>query len=516
MNIGKKAHLLVAQQVEGLLSIAPENKEVNTDVNVFFVPKSSDLLTAIKSQLPFSTCLNALKDFEADLCNHTFLYPVSDDEKTRALLIGLGESPEINEMSLRKAVDCAIKQLRQKVISEATFNLPNNLQSIPAIRTSQIIAQSAMLSNYQFDKYLTNKNEDAEDDKLKLKLPLRQMYLRAPNESKECIEEQVVVTQETIFARNLGNERADVMTPAFMEQIAMECLELPNVKVTVLQQSDLAKEGMNMFLAVGQAATCPPRLILMQYEGDPNSTKKIGLVGKGITFDTGGLNLKPTGSMETMHMDMCGSAAVFGAFRAAARLGLKVNIVCALGMAENAIGSKAVRPHTIVKAHNGLTVEISNTDAEGRLVLGDTLSYVQKVYKPKTLINVATLTGACVVALGEYAAGIFSNTKELARKIEDSGNECYERCWPLPIFPEHSAELKGHQSDSRSTGKARYGGASVAAAFLQQFVDKNVAWAHIDVAGPCMYSQDHPNFPKGATGFGVHVLYTYLKNHEQS
>lgn len=141
MNIGKKAHLLVAQQVEGLLSIAPENKEVNTDVNVFFVPKSSDLLTAIKSQLPFSTCLNALKDFEADLCNHTFLYPVSDDEKTRALLIGLGESPEINEMSLRKAVDCAIKQLRQKVISEATFNLPNNLQSIPAIRTSQIIAQ---------------------------------------------------------------------------------------------------------------------------------------------------------------------------------------------------------------------------------------------------------------------------------------------------------------------------------------------------------------------------------------
>ena len=191
------------------------------------------------------------------------------------------------------------------------------------------------------------------------------------------------------------------MTPAFMEKIAMECMELPNVKVTVLQESDLRKEGMNMFLAVGQAATCPPRLILLHYEGDPNSTKKIGLVGKGVTFDTGGLNLKPTGSMETMHMDMCGSAAVFGAFRAAVRLGLKVNIICALGMAENAIGSKAVKPHAIVKAHNGMTVEISNTDAEGRLVLGDTLSYVQKMHKPKTLINVATLTGACV---GRYSS----------------------------------------------------------------------------------------------------------------
>lgn len=207
----------------------------------------------------------------------------------------------------------------------------------------------------------------------------------------------MTIAEETIFARNLGNERSDIVNPAFMEEVAKASLELPNMSMRVLQMKDLLSEGLNMFVSVGQAATCPPRLVLLEYKGNPDAPEDcVALVGKGITFDTGGLNLKPTGSIEDMHTDMCGSAAVLGAVRAVARRGLKINLVCALALAENAIGSRSTKPHTILKSHNGMTVENNNTDAEGRLVLADTLSYVQQQYKPKTVIDVATLTGACM------------------------------------------------------------------------------------------------------------------------
>ncbi|KAF0718132.1 hypothetical protein As57867_001868, partial [Aphanomyces stellatus] len=195
--------------------------------------------------------------------------------------------------------------------------------------------------------------------------------------------------------------------------------------------------------------------------------------------------------------------------------GLACNVVAVLALAENAIGSKAAKPHTIVKSLKGLTVEVNNTDAEGRLVLGDALSYVQQQYKPHTVIDVATLTGACIVALGEYCAGVFSNSDDLAHALVvwslTSGHATHERCWRLPILPEHTAELKGSQSDSRSMGKDRYGGAITAAAFLQQFVEKDVKWAHVDIAGPSNYSAARSYMPKGATGFGVQVLFDFLK-----
>jgi leucyl aminopeptidase len=209
--------------------------------------------------------------------------------------------------------------------------------------------------------------------------------------------------------QTLGNERSNVVTPAFMEEVARSSLELPNMSISVLQQEELEKHGMNMFLAVGQAAAVPPRLVILEYKGNPEAPDdKIALVGKGITFDTGGLNLKPTGFIEDMHTDMCGSAAVLGAVRAAARRNLKVNIVCAVALAENAIGSQATKPHTIMKSHKGITVENNNTDAEGRLVLGDALSYVQQTYKPKTVIDVATLTGACIGTALSLSLWIFS------------------------------------------------------------------------------------------------------------
>ncbi|TYZ58711.1 hypothetical protein PybrP1_004086 [[Pythium] brassicae (nom. inval.)] len=509
------AHRLVQQRVQGRVALLPPASAAPA-ARVVFVSAGTNA-AELQRSLPFAVSPHALREFRARPRETLLLHASDDDERfadARVLLVGLGAADKVDEQLLRGATHGALSALRTKKTKSALLQVPvlEGTQLSPS-RVVELVSQAAILSNYQFDKYLSVGTDENGDEKLKL--PLEQIFLEAGAEFQQNVAEQVTVGEETIFARNLGNERSDVMNPAFMEQVARASADLPNMSVRVLQRDELEQEGMNMFLSVGQAATCPPRLVLLEYRGNPDSDETVALVGKGITFDTGGLNLKPSGYIEDMHTDMCGSAAVLGAVRAASRLGLKVNVVAALAMAENAIGSEAVKPHTIVKSHKGITVENNNTDAEGRLVLGDTLSFVQQQYKPKKVIDVATLTGACIVALGEYCAGVFSNSDDLAGKLQESGTASYERCWRLPILPEHSEELKGYQSDSRSTGKGRYGGACTAAAFLQQFIDKDIEWAHIDIAGPSNYSAAKSYFPKGATGFGVQLLYTYLKNHEQ-
>ncbi|CAI5712023.1 unnamed protein product [Peronospora destructor] len=505
---------LVKQQVQGQLSLLSETSSFS-NTRVVFVSRSS--ASELHKSLPFPVSTAALSDFTAKSQEKMFLYPSVDHRKfkdQRVLLIGLGDADKVTPNVLRDATHGALSALKAKQVRDVVMHVPT-LEGC-TLKTNQVVellTQASMLSNYQFDQYLTG-SKDADGDST-LRLPLEKIFVDTSVEYQKNVVEQVTVGEETIFARNLGNERSHIVDPAFMEKMACLSAALPNMSVRVLQQEDLVKEGMNMFLSVGQAAACPPRLVILEYRGNPDSEEKIALVGKGVTFDTGGLNLKPTGSIEDMHTDMCGSAAVLGAVRAASRQGLKANIVCALALAENAIGSKAVKPLTIVKSHKGITVENNNTDAEGRLVLGDAMSYIQKEYKPKKVIDVATLTGACVVALGKHCAGLFSNSDDLAKKLQETGTKCHERCWRLPILPEHIAALKGSQSDSRSTGRGRYGGASTAAAFLQQFVYEGVDWAHLDIAGPSNYSSAKSYFPKGATGFGVQLLYSYLKEHEQ-
>ncbi|KAE8883449.1 hypothetical protein PF005_g74 [Phytophthora fragariae] len=508
---------MVQQRVQTKLSLLSEAAST-PKTRVVFVSRAAATSSDLQSALPFPVSAAALGDFKAKPQEKLYQYPSVDDaafKDQRVLLVGLGDAEKVTPNTLRDATHGALSALKAKRATDVVVQVPNLQGSkLDAARVVELLSQASMLSNYQFDQYLTD-DKDAYGDS-KLHLPLEKVYVDASAEFQKNVAEQATVGEETVFARNLGNERSHIVNPAFMEEVARASADLPNMSVRVLQQEDLEKEGMNMFLSVGQAAVCPPRLVILEYRGNPDSDEKVALVGKGITFDTGGLNLKHTGGIEDMHTDMCGSAAVLGAVRAASRQGLKVNIVCALALAENAIGSKAVKPLTIVKSHKGITVENNNTDAEGRLVLGDAMSYVQKEYTPKKVIDVATLTGACMVALGEHCAGLFSNSDELAKKLQEAGTECHERCWRLPILPEHTAALKGSQSDSRSTGRGRYGGASTAAAFLQQFVYEGVDWAHLDIAGPSNYSAPKSYFPKGATGFGVQLLYNYLKEHEQN
>ncbi|KAL7679647.1 putative peptidase M17, leucine aminopeptidase/peptidase B [Plasmopara halstedii] len=509
------AHISVQQRVRTQLSLL-SNASRSPDARIVFVPRST-AAEDLQSSLPFPVSAAALRDFKAKPQEKLYLYPSKDDDvykNQRLLLVGLGDAEKVSPTILRDATHGALSMLKSKHVKSAVIQVPTLKGcSLNTARVVELLSQASMLSNYQFDQYMADATDSYGDTELRL--PLEQIYLDTSDEFEKNMTEQAIVGEETIFARNLGNERSHIVDPAFMEKVARASTDLPNISVRVLQENDLKKEGMNMFLSVGQASVCSPRLVILEYCGNSNSDEKIALIGKGITFDTGGLNLKPTGSIEDMHMDMCGSAAVLGAVRAASRQNLKVNIICALALAENAIGSKAVKPLTIVKSHKGITVENNNTDAEGRLVLGDAMSYIQKEYKPNKIIDVATLTGACMIALGEHCAGLFSNSDDLAHKLEKAGTECHERCWRLPILPEHTAALKGSQSDSRSTGRSRHGGACTAAAFLQQFVYEGVDWAHLDIAGPSNYNAAKSYFPKGATGFGVQLLYTYLKDLEQ-
>lgn len=279
----------------------------------------------------------------------------------------------------------------------------------------------------------------------------------------------------------------------------------------VVKGQQLVDLGMNLFYAVGQSATSEPRCVTVFYQGNP-ATKDIDIafVGKGLTYDTGGLNLKPTGSIEDMYYDKAGACAVMGALKGALELGIKKNVVFAMGFAENAIDAKSYKPMDIIKSMKGLTVEIGNTDAEGRLVLADTFTFVQKEYKPKKLVNLATLTGAIMVALGNETAGIFSNDENFAQEIKKNGKDVFEQYWHMPITNESKEAIKGAAADISNSGKSRWGGSSKAAAFLEKFIEKDVKWCHLDIAGAGnIAGAKAPICPDG-NGFGTQTMLQYL------
>ena len=281
-------------------------------------------------------------------------------------------------------------------------------------------------------------------------------------------------------------------------------------EIRVVKGTQLLDERMGLFHAVGRAAQSEPRLIAVHYKGNPDSEDNLALVGKGLTYDTGGLNLKPTGSMEDMYGDKNGSCAVLGALHGVLASRPKLNIVFAIGLAENAIDSKSFKGGDIITSRKGLTIEIGNTDAEGRLVLADTLTYVQDHYKPSTVIDLATLTGACMVALGQETAGLFSNDDELADNLIDSGKNTFEPLWRLPIFDDHREAMKSRAADMNNMGKVRYGGSSQAAAFLERFIEKDVKWAHLDIAGPAITKAAKGPVCADGTGFGSQILLDYI------
>jgi leucyl aminopeptidase len=297
----------------------------------------------------------------------------------------------------------------------------------------------------------------------------------------------VNLANATLYTRNLANQRPNVATCDFLEDIARKIYSNnkdKKVAIEVMKGEELAKNGLNLIHAVGKSAESEPRMIILTYKGKPEENNfSHAIVGKGLTFDTGGLNLKPTNYIEDMYLDKHGACNTLSVFKSVVEMGLPINLVCAVGAAENSIDSLSYKPSDIIKSHKGYTVEITNTDAEGRLVLADVLSYVQQKYKPNNIIDLATLTGACMVALGNKTAGIFTNNTELSSEIIKASEEVMEPLWHLPINNEHREDLKSPFADLKNAGKDRYGGASKGAAFLEKFINKGVNWVHLDIAG---------------------------------
>ncbi len=366
------------------------------------------------------------------------------------------------------------------------------------------IGLGAVLAAYKFSHYFT-KGDKAKPKQRKLTItsPLGRKALTAFKAEKELAE-------GVFLARDLVYEPANMLYP---ESFAKRCKMLENecgLKVEVLDEKAMKKEGMDLLLSVGQGSTKKSQMVIMRWDGGKKGEKPLALIGKGVCFDTGGISIKPAGGMEDMKWDMGGAAAVTGAMRSIAGRKLKRNVIGLIGLVENMPDGNATRPGDVVKSMSGQTVEIINTDAEGRLVLADVLTYTLRHFEPEKMVNLATLTGAIIVSLGKEHAGLFSNDDDLSGAITAAGLDTGEKAWRMPLGKDYDDLLKSHIADMKNIG-GRWAGSITAACFLERFVE-GVPWAHIDIAGMAWADKSRPTVPSGGTGYGVRMLTRFVEN----
>jgi leucyl aminopeptidase len=418
----------------------------------------------------------------------------------RLLMVGLGKKVDLDDERLRQGSGNAVQVLK-------AARLPcfaSALQSCGAETAASAVCEGALLSAYSFDDYKTKDRDDRFQFEL---MTLLVPETGGPLAAGERVEWARAVCQGVVTARNLVSHPGNVVTPARLAALAQELASRCGLACRVLEGEDLEKLGMGALLSVGKGSAEPPRLIVLEYQGAESETPTV-LVGKGITFDSGGISLKPGAGMEKMKTDMAGAAAVLGTLEAASLLKLPVRLVGVIPTAENMPGSRAYKPGDVITSMSGTTIEINNTDAEGRLVLCDALHYARTNYNPSIMIDLATLTGACVVALGHEASGVMGNDERLVERLEQAAARSGERIWKLPLWDDYGEAMKSDIADLKNSG-GRDGGSITAGWFLKQFVDKT-RWAHLDIAGTAWADKARPYTPKGATGVGVRLLIEYL------
>ncbi|TPM19515.1 leucyl aminopeptidase [Mesorhizobium sp. B2-3-6] len=377
------------------------------------------------------------------------------------------------------------------------------------------LAAGILLRSYSFFKYKTRKDkDDGQGDKAEPKKPAKiTIHTADPAGAKKAFAETEAVIDGVLLARDLVNEPANVLGPVEFAARAKE-LEALGVKVEILAEKEMKKLGMGSLLGVAQGSPRGARMAVMQWNGGKAKDSPVAFIGKGVTFDTGGNSMKPASGMEDMKGDMGGAAAVTGLMHALAARKAKANVVGIIGLVENAVDGHAQRPGDIVTSMSGQTIEVLNTDAEGRLVLADALWYCNDRFQPKFMVNLATLTGAIMVALGQHYAGLFSNNDELAERLATAGQSTQERLWRMPLGPEYDKLIDSKNADMKNIG-GRYGGAIIAAQFLQRFV-KDTPWAHLDIAGTAMGALSNEINQSWGSGFGVRLLDRLVRDHYES
>jgi len=436
-------------------------------------------------------------------CGKMLLLPqVPGIPAERVLLVGCGKAAEFSIKNILKVTDGVIRKLQQNKITEASLFLPELTieNSDISARIEQIVIQAGH-SSYQSDSLKTDKKEN--------KSQLQKITLFVPERSDLATGRQALLNGQAIaagvkMARQLGDLPGNICTPTYLAEQAAEIATAFGMKIKVLNEKAMEKLSMGALLSVSRGSRQEARLIILEHRGGSSKKAPVVLVGKGLTFDAGGISLKSSPGMDEMKYDMCGGASVLGTMLAIAEMNLPLNVVAIVPSSENLPDGDANKPGDIVTSMSGQTIEILNTDAEGRLILCDALTYAER-FKPSTVIDIATLTGACVVALGAHASGVFSHDETLTEELVDAGNTSQDRVWPLPLWDEYDHQLKSNFADMANIGGSK-AGAVTAACFLARYTE-NYNWAHLDIAGTAWLSGSK----KGATGRPVKLLCEFLR-----
>ena len=455
------------------------------------------------------TLLEVVKsgEFEGKIGETLLVHSQGKIPSKRLLLVGLGKKKDFQLDSLRQAFGHAVRRVRHAKAGAFAAALPPLLpRGGTAIDAAQAMTEGAILGSYQFTEYRSENNGAPKEvthfvvvtsDKGKLK------------QIVEGVRRGTATAEAAVLTRDLCNHPSNVMTPTRIAEEAKTIAKEQGVTLKILEKDEMEELGMGALLGVARGSHEPPKFIILEYKG-PKTTKEsrpIVLVGKTITFDTGGISLKPADNMEQMKADMTGGAEVLATLRAVARLRLSTHVIGLLPVAENMPGGRAMKPGDIVKTLSGKTVEVQNTDAEGRLILADALAYAAR-YKPAAVIDIATLTGACVVALGQFAIGMFGTNETLKRRVQAAGQKSGERVWEMPLWDEYFEQLKSDVADMRNIG-GRGGGMITAALFLSKFAAE-YPWVHLDIASTDWSERERAYLPKGPTGIGTRLLLQYV------
>ncbi|CAN5184374.1 leucyl aminopeptidase [soil metagenome] len=425
---------------------------------------------------------------------------------SRVLVLGLGKKDEFVADDLRRVVGSTTKAFRKKVDSFAIVLPTDDEVTLEKSELAHLVGEALLLGSYEFGKYKT-------DSKVERKLAtviIAEKDKNAQAQLKNGFEKAKLFADATKLARDLVNEPPMIATPTYLADLAKDIAKSsPQISVKVLDKAECEKMGMEAFLGIARAADTPPKFIHLEYQPKGKASKeKLAIVGKGITFDSGGINVKPGDHMADMKMDMAGAAVVLGVFSVISHIQPNFPVIGLIAATPNMISGNAIVPVDVVRAMNGKTIEVLNTDAEGRVTLADSLSYAVKE-KATKIIDFATLTGACMVALGPDISGLFSNNRDLAEEIKTAAFDAGEKVWELPLEKEYKAMNKSDVADIANIPSSRYGGSLTAALFLEEFV-ANIPWAHLDIAGPAFINKPSEISMKGGTGHGVRTVLTML------
>ncbi|MGB3632548.1 MAG: leucyl aminopeptidase [Rubrobacteraceae bacterium] len=444
------------------------------------------------------------EDFSGKPNETALLYTGGAVPASRLLLLGLGDEASFTLEKLRRAAATAAKKARSLKAEDVAF-VPKTPEGSGIEGVARAASEGATLGLYRFTRYKTAEEDSNTSEEHPVNFDIVLSSSGDEEAANRGIREGDSLASAATLARNLANEPSNTATPEYLAERAREISDAHDMELTVLDRSGIEAEGLTGLATVGRSASNEPRFIVLEHLKGGDEAPVV-LIGKAVTFDSGGISIKPSGGMEDMKFDMGGGAAVLGAMEVVGRLDLPLNIIALVPATENLPAGDAYKPGDVLRMHSGKTVEIVTTDAEGRLILADALSYAKR-YEPAAVVDCATLTGAAIVALGHHASGLMGNDEDLIAEVQAAGETSGEKAWPLPLFEEYTEQIRGTTADIKNSG-GRFGGALTAGAFLKEFAD--YPWAHLDVAGTAFGGKGNAYTPKGGTGAPARLLVEFL------